>query len=219
VDQAKFEKILGRDSKRPMPEVRSASPKLDVVAAGAAKAAVAAAASKVLKGRLQRFGDAVDTDAIIPGEFCHLTKLEEIGAKAFVFVRPEFPARVKEGRSIVVAGEGWGSGSSREHAVWALVGSGVQCVIAKSYAFIHKRNLVNEAVPYLVVRDEAFYALAAEDQALEVDVSSGVVTHVASGKKFTAETPSAIVQALAREGGLVPAVKRHGPKVFEGLAG
>ena len=49
------------------------------------------------------------------------------------------------------AGEGWGSGSSREQAVWALQGVGIQAVIAKSYAFIHKRNLVNEALPYLVI--------------------------------------------------------------------
>ncbi len=48
---------------------------------------------------MQRFGDAVDTDAIIPGEFCHLTKLEELGDKAFHFVRPEFPARAKDGRA------------------------------------------------------------------------------------------------------------------------
>jgi len=58
---------------------------------------------------------------------------------------------------------GWGSGSSREQACSALKGAGIRVVIAKTYAFIHKRNLVNEAVPYLVVRDEAFYALAGED--------------------------------------------------------
>ncbi len=219
VDQARFEKILGRDPKRPLPEVRGSEPKVEVATSSAAKTSGGAGTAKVLKSRVQRFGDAVDTDAIIPGAFCHLTKLEEIGAKAFAFVRPEFPGRVKDGRAFVVAGEGWGSGSSREHAVWALVGAGVQAVIAKSYAFIHKRNLVNEAVPYLVVRGAAFYELAQEDAELQVDLAKGTVTHVASGKTFQAETPSAIVQALQREGGLVPAVKRHGAKVFEGLAG
>ena len=218
VDRARFDQILRRDSKRPLPEVRGSEPEVQVEQGGAAKAAAGAAAAKVVRSRVQRFGDAVDTDAIIPGEWCHLTKLEEIGAKAFVYVRPEFPQRVKDGRAIVVAGEGWGSGSSREHAVWALLGAGVQCVVAKSYAFIHKRNLVNEAVPYLVVKDPAFYELAQEDAELEVDVAKGVVKHVASGKSFQAETPSAIVQALQREGGLVPAVKRHGTKVFEGLS-
>ncbi len=114
------------------------------------------ASSQVIRGRVQRFGDSVDTDAIIPGEFCHLTNLEELGEKAFYYVRPEFGERARAGANIVVAGEGWGSGSSREHAVWALQGVGIQAVIAKSYAFIHKRNLVNEALPYLVVTDPAF---------------------------------------------------------------
>jgi len=102
--------------------------------------------------------------------------------------------------------------------VWALLGVGITCVVAKSFAFIHKRNLVNEALPYVVVKDPAFYALAEEGAELEVDASAGTVRHVASGQVFKAETPSAIVQALRREGGLVPAVKAHGAKVFDGLS-
>ena len=78
----------------------------------------------------------------------------------FSLHRAGFKARVKEGFDIIVGGEGWGSGSSREQAVWALLGAGVRLVIAPSYAFIHKRNLVNEALPHLVLTDEAFYELA-----------------------------------------------------------
>jgi aconitate hydratase/homoaconitate hydratase len=167
---------------------------------------------------VQRFADHIDTDAIIPGQFCHLTKLEELGSKAFHFVRPEFFSRAQSGQTIVVAGEGWGSGSSREQAVWALSGAGIQAVIAKSYAFIHKRNLVNEALPYLVVADDEFYRLAEENAELRVDLAQGQVTHVASGKTFKAERPSPIIQALQREGGLVPAIKRHGKNVFEALS-
>src|SRR5690606_6984628 len=114
--------------------------------------------------------------------------------------------------------EGWGSGSSREHAVWALKGAGVECVIAKSYAFIHKRNLVNEAVPYLVVRDEDFFALVEEGAELEVDLGSGLIRHVESGKSFQAVPLAPVVQALAREGGLVPAIRRHGNDVFSVLS-
>ena len=191
---------------------------MQTVAPRAHQAQAGVAATKPLRARVQRFGDQVDTDAIIPGQFCHLTKLEEIGQKAFILVRPEFVGRAQEGRTIVVAGEGWGSGSSREHAVWALLGAGVRCVIARSYAFIHKRNLVNEALPYLVVKDDDFHALAQEDAELEVDVARGTVTHVASGRTFTAEPVSAIVRALQREGGLVPAVKAHGAQVFAGLS-
>ena len=116
-----------------------------------------------------------------------------------------------------MAGEGWGSGSSREMAVWALQGVGIQAVIAKSYAFIHKRNLVNEALPYLVVTDPAFYTLATEGAELEVDLARGVVRDVVSGREFQAQTPSPLIQALTAEGGLVAAVKRHGKDVFSAL--
>src|SRR5206468_11420953 len=133
------------------------------------------AAARTLKSRIQRFDDNVDTDAIIPGEFCHLTSLSELGSKAFHYVRPEFVQRAREGAAVVVAGEGWGSGSSREQAVLALKGAGIQTIVAKSYAFIHKRNLVNEALPFLVVSDDAFYELAKEGAEIEVDPGRGRV--------------------------------------------
>ncbi|HET9981331.1 MAG TPA: aconitase family protein, partial [Ktedonobacterales bacterium] len=159
VDRDRLARILGRTDSRPLPEITIAEPEMHVEA-HAAGSKEEHAGGQVARGRVQRFGDSVDTDAIIPGEFCHLTKLDELGDKAFYYVRPEFRERAREGATIIVAGEGWGSGSSREMAVWALQGVGIQAVIAKSYAFIHKRNLVNEALPYLVVTDPAFYTLA-----------------------------------------------------------
>lgn len=218
VDRARYERILGRDEAKPI-EVRITEPEIELAEARAQGAAGAANQDgKVVRARVQRFGDSVDTDAIIPGEFCHLTDLKEIGDKCFHYVRPEFTEKSRQGHSIVVAGEGWGSGSSREHAVWALKGAGVECVIAKSYAFIHKRNLVNEAVPYLVVTDEAFYELAQEGEELSVELGSGTITHTASGKTFQARPLAPVVQALAREGGLVPAIRRHGNQVFSVLS-
>ncbi|MFZ5470665.1 MAG: aconitase family protein [Myxococcota bacterium] len=218
IDRARYEKLLFRDTHRPLPSITSSEPKVEVAFAASAKADGGEAASQVLHGRVQAFADHVDTDAIIPGQFCHLTQLPALGEKCFHFVRPEFAARAKGGQNIVVAGEGWGSGSSREQAVWALMGAGVVAVVAKSYAFIHKRNLVNEALPYLVVTDPAFYALARENEELSIDLGAGMVTHLASGKTFKAERPSPIVQALQREGGLVPAIKRHGKAVFQALS-
>ena len=95
--------------------MRTIEPEVAAAAALAGGAALATGAERAtLVGRVQRFGDAVDTDAIIPGEFCHLTSVEELGAKCFAFVKPEFVERARGGASIVVAGEGWGSGSSRE---------------------------------------------------------------------------------------------------------
>jgi 3-isopropylmalate dehydratase small subunit len=217
IDRERYARLLFRTPHGAPPEIPVAEPEVHVEGAHGGHAAGGALGPKQLQGRVQRFGDSVDTDAIIPGEFCHLTRLEELGTHAFHHVRPEFPARAKAGQTLVVAGEGWGSGSSREQAVWALLGAGIQAVIARSYAFIHKRNLVNEALPYLQVRDPEFYTLAEEGAELSVDLAAGEVKHLASGKVFKAERPSPIVRALQTEGGLVPAIQHHGTGVFEAL--
>jgi aconitate hydratase/homoaconitate hydratase len=219
IDQDRYQRLLFRHVLRRPPEIRVSEPTVRVEPSQAQRREGPQIRSRTISGRVQRFEDHVDTDAIIPGEFCHLTQLSELGAHAFHHVRPEFYPRAKEGRTLVVAGEGWGSGSSREQAVWALIGAGIQAVIAKSYAFIHKRNLVNEALPYLVVSDPAFFDLAKENDPLAVDLASGEVTHLPSGQTFRAQQPSPIVKALQQEGGLVPAIQKHGARVFEVLGG
>src|SRR4051812_7392878 len=221
VDRDRYQRILGERKPRRAPEVRVVEPELDVrTAGGPAQSARDARVddrrrAAVLRGRVQRFDDNVDTDAIIPGEFCHLTSLADLGAKCFHFVRPEFVQRAREGATIVVAGEAWGSGSSREQAVLALKGAGIQAIVAKSYAFIHKRNLVNEALPFLVVQDARFSDLAKEGEEIEVDLARGAVR--IAGEEFRAEEPSRIIQALVGEGGIVPAIQHHGTTVFEKL--
>jgi aconitate hydratase/homoaconitate hydratase len=216
VDRDRLDAILRRPRRHIAPEIHVSEPAIALAPEHAA-AHGERAGGGVVRGRVQRFGDAVDTDAIIPGEFCHLNAPADLGPYAFHYIRPEFTERAQSGATIVVAGEGWGSGSSREHAVWALQGAGIQAIIAKSYAFIHKRNLVNEALSYLVITDPAFYEVAAEGAELEVDLATGRVREVASGREFQAQAPSPMIQALRAEGGLVPAVKRHGAEVFEVL--
>jgi len=220
VDQDRFRRILGERKPRRTPEVQAVEPEAHLaqgVAAASAKDARVQDRQRaaVVRSRIQRFGDNVDTDAIIPGQFCHLTALPELGAKAFHFVRPDFVQKARDGAQVVVAGEAWGSGSSREQAVLALKGAGITAIVAKSYAFIHKRNLVNEALPFLVVHDPAFYELAAEGAEIEVDLAQGRVA--IAGRSFAAESPSKIIQALVGEGGIVPAIQHHGTSVFEKL--
>ena len=216
IDQDRYHAILERPTPGGVPEVRVMEPTpLAEPVAVAAKGPATAARGATLSGVVQRFGDHVDTDAMIPGEFCHLTELSALGERCFNYAAPGFAERVRAGADVVVGGEGWGSGSSREQAVWALKGAGVQLVIARSYAFIHKRNLVNEAVPHLVLKDDAFYAAAVGGVRLSADLATGQVT--VGGVTFQAEPPSAIAAAVASEGGIVPAIRAHGPVVFERL--
>jgi len=178
-------------------------------------AAESAGEGPVIRGNAQLFGDHVDTDAMIPGEFCHLTDPDEIGGVAFHHVRPDFGDRIARGEDILVAGEGWGSGSSREHAVWALKYAGVKAVIAKSYAFIHKRNLVNEAVPYFVLTDPEFHAAVKDGAPVAIRAAEGVVE--AGGREYRAEPASEIALHIQAAGGIVPAVQRHGKDTFDVL--
>jgi len=143
---------------------------------------------------------------LIAAEFCHLSDPQVLGPKAFLYFRPEFSARIAGGQDILVAGEGWGTGSSREQAVWALKGAGVQAVIAKSFAYIHKRNLVNEALPFLIVDDEEFHAALRDGDELQVDPDTGTVT--LGGRTYQGEPLAAAMREIIASGGLVPAVRK-----------
>lgn len=165
----------------------------------------------IIHGRAQVFGDHVDTDAIIPGEFCHLTDPEEVKKAAFHYARPDFGERLARGEDILVAGEGWGSGSSREHAAWALKYSGVKAVIARSFAYIHKRNLINEAVPCFVLDDPGFHAAVRDGAPLAIR-ADGTVT--LDGSEYRAEPTSGIALQIQAAGGIVAAAQRHGRDTF-----
>jgi aconitate hydratase/homoaconitate hydratase len=203
VDQSTWEKLT---SARDLPPVTLNTPSAPAANGSTIKHARNGqhVADRIV-GHAQLFGDHVDTDAIIPGEFCHLSDLKEIGAKAFYHVRPDFVERVQRGEDIIVAGEGWGSGSSREHAAWALKGADVKAVIAKSFAYIHKRNLVNEAIPFIILRDEDFYAKVSDGSVVEVDLEHGAVT--LNGAIYHGEALPRVMTEIMEHGGLVSHVK------------
>jgi aconitate hydratase/homoaconitate hydratase len=218
ISQAEFRSLL--DAAPALPSVTISEPAPEVSAPesnGTERAAVEETHddTPAIQGKAQLFGDHVDTDAMIPGEFCHLTEPEDIKKAAFYHVRPDFVERIDRGESILVAGEGWGSGSSREHAVWALKYAGVKAVIAKSYAFIHKRNLVNEAVPYFVVTDARFFEAVEDGDALSIRAEEGVIVH--AGNRYRTEPVSSIAIQIQSAGGIVPAVQQHGKSTFDVL--
>ena len=102
---------------------------------------------------------------------------EDLGTHCFQYVRPEFREKVQQGYTIVVAGAGFGSGSSREEAPRALKGCGIRAVIAKSYAFIYARNQPNMALLGVTVKDfDRFYGLVLEGCTIKMDVAKRRVT-------------------------------------------
>jgi len=150
--------------------------------------------------RAWKFGDDVDTDAIIPGRYLVLNTPEELAAHTFEGVRPEFASSVKRG-DVVVAGANFGCGSSREHAPLALKGCGVECVIAKSFARIFFRNSINIGLPLLECAD----ADSIEDgDELRIDMGAGIVRDLTRDESYRASPLPDFIQRIVRAGGLIP---------------
>ncbi|KIX93949.1 uncharacterized protein Z520_10286 [Fonsecaea multimorphosa CBS 102226] len=168
-----------------------------------------------IRGRVQRFGDNVDTDSIIPTDKCHshLTQ-EEVARGAFCYTRPEFYDRAQAGASIVVAEKSFGCGSSREQAPKALMWAGIQAVIAKSYAFIYQRNQVNNGLMGIKLQDDDFYQLAQEGEEVVIDVKN---RQIHCGGRTWDFRLDRIQEQLLAEGGLISTYERYGPSLFSKL--
>jgi 3-isopropylmalate/(R)-2-methylmalate dehydratase small subunit len=102
--------------------------------------------------RVWKFGDNIDTDAIIPGRFLTIFDEKELAKHAFEGIRDDFSRQAQDG-DVIVAGRNFGCGSSREHAPLALKGAGVRVILAKSFARIFFRNAINVGLLPLVSPD------------------------------------------------------------------
>ncbi|MBC9987677.1 MULTISPECIES: 3-isopropylmalate dehydratase small subunit [Haloferax] len=149
-------------------------------------------------GRAWVFGDNIDTDQITPSRFIVSSDPDELASHAFEDLRPEFSESVETG-DFVVAGENFGSGSSREHSPLSLVGAGVSAVVAQSFARIFFRNAINLGLPVLICPG----ADAIEDgDEIHVDLDAGVVTNHTRDETYEAEALPEFLQSLVEQGGL-----------------
>eukprot|EP01135_Chromosphaera_perkinsii_P002381 Nk52_evm35s222 gene=Nk52_evmTU35s222 len=162
-------------------------------------------------GKVQLFEDNIDTDAIIPAEFMPGINDEDLGTHAFQHVDPEFVGKVKNGYNIVVAGVGFGSGSSREEAPRALKGCGVKAVIAKSYAYIYSRNQPNMGLLGITLTDEKFYSMVRSGSSVTVDLPNRCVE--VDNVRFPFEL-SQVEERLLQGGGVLPLYQKYEKSVF-----
>lgn len=158
----------------------------------------------VLKGKTHIFGDNIDTDVIIPARYLTTVDPDELAKNCMVDIDAEFAGRVQKG-DIMVAGLNFGCGSSREHAPIAIKGSGVSCVIARSFARIFYRNAINIGLPILEC-DEILDEMNANDQ-LEVDLAKGEITNLTTGKKYSSEPFPEFMQEIIAAGGEIAYLK------------
>ncbi len=154
----------------------------------------------ILKGKVWRFGRDIDTDAIIPARYLTTSEPSELAKHVMEDADRDFPSKVSPG-DIIVADENFGCGSSREHAPIAIKASGIQVVLAKSFARIFYRNAFNIGLPIL----ESLEAPDSiqEGDVIEVDADRGVITCVSTGKEYEAKPIPPFMQELIESGGLI----------------
>jgi 3-isopropylmalate/(R)-2-methylmalate dehydratase small subunit len=158
----------------------------------------------IFEGTAHTFGRDVDTDVIIPARYLNTNDPDELAAHCMEDIDPEFVKRVKKG-DIIVAGENFGCGSSREHAPVAIMTAGVSVVVAASFARIFYRNSINRGLPIVVCPAAAKDAKPGDR--LRVDIAAGTVENLTQGTKYAAEPFPPFMQELIERGGLLPYVK------------
>jgi 3-isopropylmalate/(R)-2-methylmalate dehydratase small subunit len=159
----------------------------------------------VAKGRVWKFGDDVDTDAIIPARYLNTSDPKELARHVMEDADAAFPSKVKPG-DIIVAGKNFGCGSSREHAPIAIKAAGVGTVIAKSYARIFYRNAFNIGLP--IFESPELPDKVKEGDELEVDSDAGTIRLLRTGETFTVKPIPPFMKELIGAGGLVEWTKR-----------
>jgi 3-isopropylmalate/(R)-2-methylmalate dehydratase small subunit len=162
-----------------------------------------------MKGKCHKFGDNIDTDAIIPARYLNTSDPKELARHCMEDADPAFVKRVKGG-DIIVAGENFGCGSSREHAPISIKAAGVSCVIAKSFARIFFRNAINVGLP-IIESAEAADALADGDEA-EVDLAAGVVRAPKTGRGFSVPPFPEELRRIMQAGGLMNYLRETTPR-------
>jgi methanogen homoaconitase small subunit len=149
----------------------------------------------MIKGRVWVFGDDIDTDVIIPGKYLRTTDMQVFADHAMEGIDPDFSKKVKPG-DIVVGGNNFGCGSSREQAALALKFAGVACVVARSFGRIFFRNAINVGLPLM----EADVQCQEGDE-IEVDLENGKVT--VNGKQYSGNKLPDFLLEILNDGGLV----------------
>lgn len=158
---------------------------------------------KQFSGKAWKFGDNIDTDLIIAARYLNTSDTEILASHLMEDARNGFVQEIAKG-DIIVAGENFGCGSSREHAPVAIKGAGISAVIAKSYARIFYRNAFNTGLPILEINEAD---LICEGDMLEVDLKEGVIKNLTQDCAYKFAPIPPFMLELLESGGLIPYAK------------
>jgi 3-isopropylmalate/(R)-2-methylmalate dehydratase small subunit len=158
----------------------------------------------ILKGKVHKFGDDINTDDIIAAKYLVSTDAQELGKHCMETIRANFIQSVSPG-DIIVAGNNFGCGSSREHAPLAIKGCGVSAVIAKSFAAIFFRNAINIGLPFLESVD---VDKITDGDIVEIDLATGVINNITQNKLFKTQAFPSFLEEIVNAGGLMNYIRR-----------
>jgi len=157
-------------------------------------------------GKAIKFGDNVDTDVILPGQYLILTDPMELVKHAMEGLDPTFTRKIQDG-AIIVAGKNFGCGSSREQAPLALKHAGVECVLAESFARIFYRNAITIGLP--VLECPGVSSKVEEGEELTVDLKAGKVENKSKNLVLQATQLPEFIMEILDDGGLIEHLRRR----------
>jgi len=161
----------------------------------------------MVTGKVYKYGDNVDTDVIIPARYLNEYSNETLAAHCMEDIDNTFASTVEPG-DIMIAGENFGCGSSREHAPLALKASRIKCVIAASFARIFYRNAINIGMPIMECPEAAAEIRTGDD--VEVDFRTGLIRDITTGKEYQAAAFPPFIEDIIESGGLLKSLKKRG---------
>ncbi len=159
-----------------------------------------------LTGDVWKYGDDIDTDVIIPARYLNTSDPEELARHCLEDLDSEFTEKMNQG-DIIVAGDNFGCGSSREHAPLAIKAAGVSCIIANSFARIFYRNAINIGLPIMESK-EAVNSITEGDR-LSVDLDQGLIKNLTRDEEYQAKPFPEFMQELIASGGLINYLKKQ----------
>ena len=160
----------------------------------------------IIKGKVWKFKDNIDTDVIIPARYLNTSDPKELALHCMEDYDSEFVKKINQG-DIIVAGRNFGCGSSREHAPIALKTAGVSCIIAQSFARIFFRNAINIGLP--IFESEEIADQCSEGDFLKVDTARGIMENINKDRTYKLNLLPALIQNIISLGGLREYVKEE----------
>jgi 3-isopropylmalate/(R)-2-methylmalate dehydratase small subunit len=160
----------------------------------------------IINGKTIKLGDNINTDFIISGRYkFSITDMKELSKHIMEDIDPNFPSKIVPGKSIIVAGNNFGMGSSREQAPLVIKESGIVAIVAKEFARIFYRNSFNIGLPLI----EADTDRIKENDIIDIDLDKGIIKNITSGETLRIRAFPVFMQKLLKEGGIINYYRKY----------